>query len=130
MSTINEQISLDDFTRRWFALWIEPDPQARSRQVAELWATNGAQVLVDRPRRYGMRLPRWHSRFPSRGARPRRDRSSGDPGHAVFLAPALVGLGWDTVAVADGTVAGSGYDVIVLDDNGRILLNHQHIAPS
>jgi hypothetical protein len=48
----------------------------------------------------------------------------------VFLAPALVGLGWDTVAVADGTVAGSGYDVIVLDDNGRILLNHQHIAPS
>jgi hypothetical protein len=49
MSTINEQISLDDFTRRWFALWIEPDPQARSRQVAELWATNGAQVLVDPP---------------------------------------------------------------------------------
>jgi hypothetical protein len=33
-------------------------------------------------------------------------------------------------SVADGTVAGSGYDVIVLDDNGRILLDHQHIAPS
>jgi hypothetical protein len=34
------------------------------------------------------------------------------------------------VTVADGTVAGSGYDVMVLDDDGRILLNHQHIAPS
>jgi hypothetical protein len=34
------------------------------------------------------------------------------------------------VTVADGTVAGSGYDVIVLDDDGRILLDHQHIAPS
>lgn len=34
------------------------------------------------------------------------------------------------VAVADGTVAGSGYDVIVLDDDGRILPDHQHIAPS
>ncbi len=34
------------------------------------------------------------------------------------------------VTVADGTVAGSGYDVIALDDNGRILLDHQHIAPS
>ena len=26
-------------------------------------------------------------------------------------------------------VAGSGYEVIVLDDDGRILLDHQHIAP-
>ena len=48
-------------------------------------------------------------------------------GDAVLLAPALVGLGWEMVAVADGTVAGSGYDVLVLDDDGRILLDHQHI---
>jgi hypothetical protein len=41
--------ALADFTRRWFALWTEADPQARSRQVADLWATNGAQVLVDPP---------------------------------------------------------------------------------
>jgi hypothetical protein len=51
-------------------------------------------------------------------------------GDAVLLAPALIGLGWEMVTVADGTVAGSGYDVIVLDDDGRILLDHQHIAPS
>jgi hypothetical protein len=31
------------------------------------------------------------------------------------------------VTVADGTVAGSGYDVLVLDNDGRILLDHQHI---
>ena len=49
-------------------------------------------------------------------------------GDAVLLAPALVGLGWEMVA--DGTVAGSGYEVIVLDDDGRILLDHQHIAPT
>lgn len=55
-------------------------------------------------------------------------------GDAVLLAPGvignLIGLGWDMVAVADGTVAGSGYDVMVLDDDGRILLDHQHIALS
>ena len=45
----------------------------------------------------------------------------------MLLAPALVGLAWDMVTVADGTVAGSGYDVLVLDDDGRILLDHQHI---
>ncbi len=47
-------------------------------------------------------------------------------GDAVLLAPALVGLAWDMVTVADGTVVGSGYDVLVLED-GRILLDHQHI---
>ena len=46
---------------------------------------------------------------------------------AVLLAPALLGLAWDMVSVADGTVAGSGYDVLVLDEDGRILLDHQHI---
>jgi hypothetical protein len=51
-------------------------------------------------------------------------------GDAVLLAPVLIGLGWEMVTVADGTVAGSGYDVIVLDDDGRILLDHQHIAPT
>jgi hypothetical protein len=34
------------------------------------------------------------------------------------------------VTVADGTVAGGGYDVMVLDDDGRILLDDQHIDPS
>ena len=39
----------------------------------------------------------------------------------------LVGLAWEMVVIADGTVAGSGYDVLALDDDGRILLDHQHI---
>jgi hypothetical protein len=46
---------------------------------------------------------------------------------AVLLAPALIGLAWDMVTVADGTVAGSGYDVMALGDDGRLLLDHQHI---
>jgi hypothetical protein len=147
MSRITEQISLDDFSRRWFALWTEADPQARSRQVTELWATNGAQVLVDPPQ--AMREAATALAFPV----PRLEVRGHDeidrrvsqayamfvqPGlhtfkaanDAVYLAPALVGLGWDMVTIADGTVAGSGYDVIVLDDDGRILLDHQHIAPS
>ena len=39
-------------------------------------------------------------------------------------------VGMEMVAVADGSVAGARYDVMVLDDDGRILLDHQHIAPS
>jgi hypothetical protein len=136
--------ALVDFTRRWLALWTEADPQARSRQVAELWAPAGAQVLVDPPQ--AMRDAASELAFPV----PRLEVRGHDEierrvaqayalfvepgeytfqaaGDAVLLAPALVGLAWEMVAVADGTVAGRGYDVLVLEDDGRILLDHQHI---
>ena len=140
--------ALMDFTRRWFALWTEADPQARSRQVADLWAPAGAQVLVDPPQEVrdaatALAFPvprlevRGHDEIDRRVTQaytmfiePGEYTFKATDGDAALLAPALVGLGWEMVTVAEGTVAGSGYDVIALDDNGRILLDHQHIAPS
>jgi hypothetical protein len=132
------------FSRRWFDLWTEADPRARSRQVAGLWATAGAQVLVDPPQEVrdaattlafpvprlevrgheeiDRRVTRAYALFVEPGIYTFKGTSD-----AVLLAPGLVGLGWEMVTVADGTVAGSGYDVITLDDEGRILLDHQHI---
>jgi hypothetical protein len=137
--------ALVDFTRRWFTLWTEGDPQARSKQVADLWATNGAQILVDPPQ--AMREAATELAFPVprlevRGhdeidrrvtqayamfIEPGEYTFKATDGDAVLLAPALVGLTWDIVTIADETVVGSGYDVLVLDDDGRILLDHQHI---
>jgi hypothetical protein len=138
--------ALVDFTRRWFALWTEADPQARSKQVADLWATNGAQVLVDPPQamrdaatELAFPVPRLevrgHDEIDRRVTRAYEMfiepgeytfKATGD-GDAVVLAPALVGLAWDMVTLAGGTVVGSGYDVLVLDEDGRILVDHQHI---
>jgi hypothetical protein len=138
--------ALVDFTRRWFELWTEADPHARSRHVAELWAPAGAQVLVDPPQamrdaaaELAFPVPRLevrgHDEIDRRVTRAYElfiepgeyiFKATGD-GDAVLLAPALVGLAWEMVTVADGTVAGSGFDVLVLDDDGRILLDHQHI---
>lgn len=138
--------ALVDFTRRWFALWTEADSESRSRQVADLWATNGAQILVDAPQamreaatQLAFPVPRLevrgHDEIDRRVTRAYElfiepgeytFKATGD-GDAVLLAPALVGLAWEMVTVTDGTVAGSGYDVLVLDGNGRILLDHQHI---
>ena len=138
--------ALVDLTRRWFELWTEADPHARSRQVADLWATAGAQVLVDPPQamrdaatELAFPVPRLevrgHDEIDRRVTRAYElfiepgeytFKATGD-GDAVLLAPALVGLAWEMVTVANGTVAGSGYDVIALDDDGRILLDHQHI---
>lgn len=142
-----DQQALTDFSNRWFTLWTEADPQARSKQVADLWAVNGAQVLVDPPQEIreaatGLAFPiprlemRGHDEIYRRITQayalfvePGTHTFVGTTG-AVLLAPALIGLPWQMVAVADGTVAGSGYDVIALDDDGRIRLDHQHIDPS
>lgn len=145
-----DQQALADFTARWFALWTETDPQARSRQVADLWAIDGAQVLVDPPedvRQAASSLAFPIPRFEVRGHNEIDRRVSkayamfvepgeftfkatGDADAVLLMAPGLIGLAWEMVSVADGTVAGRGYDVLALDDDGRILLDHQHIAVS
>ncbi|TXL61375.1 hypothetical protein [Aeromicrobium terrae] len=137
--------TLADFTARWFELWTESDPDARTAQVADLWATTGTQVLVDPPEamrdavaELAFPLPRLevrgHAEMDSRVTRayemfiePGEHTFQATDGDAVPLAPGMVGLGWDMVALADGSVVGRGYDVFVLDEDGRILMDHQHI---
>src|SRR5262245_27787286 len=137
--------ALADFTSRWFALWTEADPQARSKQVTDLWSTEGAQVLVDPPqalrdaaKEIAFPVPRLevrgHDEIDRRVTQayamfiePGEYTFRATGGNAVLLAPALVGLAWSMVTVVEGAVVGSGYDVIVLGDDGRILLDHQHI---
>lgn len=145
-----DQPALADFTRRWFALWTEADPQARARQVADLWATNGSQVLVDPPQEVrgaatALAFPIPHLEVRGHDEINRRVtqayamfiepgeyafQPTGNADAVVLMAPGLIGLTWEMVNIADGTVAGRGYDVLALDSNGRILLDHQHIAQS
>lgn len=145
-----DQQALADFTRRWFELWTQADPQARSAQVADLWAPNGAQVLVDPPQEVrdaatALAFPVPHLEVRGHDEIDRRVtqayamfiqpgeytfQATDDADAVLLMAPGLIGLAWEMVSVGDGTIAGRGYDVLALDDNGRILLDHQHIAPS
>lgn len=145
-----DQQALADFTARWFALWTEADPQARSRQVAELWATDGVQVLVDPPQEVrdaaaGLAFPvprfevRGHDEIDRRVTRAYAMfiepgeytfQATADADAVLLMGPGLIGLAWEMVSLTDGTVAGRGYDVLALDDDGRILLDHQHVALS
>lgn len=40
---------LEQLVDRYVALWNEPDPDIRRQAIRELWAPDGAQVLVDPP---------------------------------------------------------------------------------
>ncbi|WP_194819607.1 hypothetical protein [Nocardia sp. XZ_19_385] len=139
---LNEH-ELAAFAERYVAMWNEADNDLRHKLIHELWAGDGMQLLVDPPQ--AMREALAELAFPIppvevRGlaALERRVTRAYEmfvaPGHrfvargaATRLSTDLIGLGWDMVAT-DGTVAGAGYDVIALDEQGRIRLDSQYIG--
>ncbi|WP_280294768.1 hypothetical protein [Nocardia abscessus] len=145
MSKQLDEQELSRFTERYIALWNEPDADARHEQIRRLWSEDGAQVLVDPPQAMREALAQLSFPIPTvqiRGyeALDRRvDRAYDEfvaPGEHVFMGagPAvrlsvnLIGVTWHMVAEADGAVVGGGYDVIALDDEGRIRWDHQYIG--
>lgn len=132
------------FAEQYAAQWNEADADTRGKQIRELWAPTGAQTLVDPP--IEMREEAERLQFPMPALEVRghdaMDRrvtrayemfiESGEYEFAVQEAPirlpaGLIGVSWTMVAKADGTVAGGGFEVIGLDDEGRILSDHQFI---
>lgn len=145
MSKKLDEQELARFAERYIALWNEPDAEARRERIRQLWAEDGAQVLVDPPQAMREALNRLSFPIPTveiRGyeALDRRvDRAYEEfvapgehmfvpKGPAVRLSVNLIGLTWHMVTKVDGAVLGGGYDVIALDDAGRIRWDHQYIG--
>ncbi|MFD8248800.1 hypothetical protein [Nocardia sp. NPDC059691] len=145
MSNQLDAQELSRFADRYIALWNESDAEARHKLIRELWSEDGAQVLVDPPQEMREALARLSFPIPTveiRGyeALDRRvDRAYEEfvaPGEHVFvpqgqavrLSLNLIGLTWHMVTKTDGAVVGGGYDVIALDDAGRIRWDHQYIG--
>lgn len=146
MSNRVDNNSLATLTEQYIAVWNEADQQARVKRIAELWTTEGTHVLVDPPqviretaaalnfptpymsvrghRELDARITRAYEMFVGSGTFVFRSR-----GVAQRLAEGVVGIGWDMVA-ADGSVGGAGYDVLALDEDGRIHADHQYIGPA
>jgi hypothetical protein len=137
---------LRELVDRYVALWNEPDPDTRRRMIRELWAPDGAQVLVDPPEevrdaadrlRFSIptlevhgydaleaRVTRAHEMFIAPGEYV--FKAGGDPSR---LLSNVVGLHWTMVSRADGEPAGGGFDVLALAGDGRIRTDYQFIAP-
>jgi hypothetical protein len=145
MSNELDEQELARFAERYVALWNEPDAVARRERIRRLWSEDGAQVLVDPPEAMREALAALSFPIPTveiRGheALTRRvDRAYDEfvapgehlfasKGPAVLLSVNLIGLTWHMVTHADGAVVGGGYDVIALDDDGRIRWDHQYIG--
>ncbi|GAA1527656.1 hypothetical protein [Kribbella lupini] len=124
---------------QYVGLWCEPDAELRRRLIRELWADGGAHVL-EAPQEIRQtaadlgfapspleahghaaieaRVAHSYTRFVASGEfsfRPRED--------AVRLNN-VVKFGWDTVSGATGEVVGGGLEVLVLDDEDRIVTDY------
>jgi hypothetical protein len=130
---------------RYVAMWNEPDPDARRATIRALWSSSGTQVLHSPPQdvrdsaaslgfaspafvvsgHEGLdaRVNRAFEQFVATGTFVFR-RSSG-PARPLRN---VVTFGWEMVPTDGGDVAGSGFEVIVLDSDGRIASDHQFVA--
>jgi hypothetical protein len=130
---------------RYVAMWNEPEPDARRAVIRALWSPSGTQLLHSPPQDIrdtatslgfaspalvvsgyeglDARVTRAHEQFVAPGTFVFR-RSSG-PARPLRN---VVTFGWEMAPTDGGDAAGSGFEVIVLDADGRIASDHQFVA--
>ena len=114
---------------RWVAQWNEPSPGERRRLIGDVWAEDGYQIMVNPPqgiRGYDAmyaRVTRAYEMFIADG-----EHVFERQGAVVRHAGATVALTWVMRSRADGSIAGSGLDVLTFGPDGRVHTDHQFVA--
>jgi hypothetical protein len=145
MTDAPTDIELKQLIGHWIAQWNEPEPDERRRLIHDVWAEDGFQVMVNPPAGIRDIAAHYAAPFPSieiRGhdalyARVTRAFdmfvASGDyvfeqAGAVVRHAGAAVALTWVMRSRADGSVAGTGLEVLTFDAGGRVRSDHEFVA--
>jgi hypothetical protein len=145
MSYEPDDIELKLLTERWIAQWNEPDPQQRRRLITQVWTEDGYQIMVNPPQgirdtaaTYGVPAPAVAIRgYDALYARVTRAYemfiASGDyvfeqHGDPIRHAGAAVALNWVMRSRNDGSVAGSGLEVLTFDSDARVRSDHEFVA--
>jgi hypothetical protein len=137
---------LHELVDRYVGLWNEPDADVRRQLIRELWAPDGAQVLVDPPQEirdaadrlkfavpplevHGYdaleaRVTRAYEMFVAPGEY--AFRPDGDPSQPLSN---VISFNWTMDSRADGEPAGAGLKVLAIGTDGRIRIDYQFIAP-
>jgi hypothetical protein len=118
MSTTN----FNQLAERYVASWNERDPELRHKLVEELWAENATYFnrffVVQGRETIEFATGRGHEEYFGKGFcfRSRNDAYGHHNG---------VRFGWVMVSAATGEVDTFGEEYVVLDEDGRILLDYQ-----
>jgi hypothetical protein len=106
---------------RYLAVWNEPDSAVRRRQIAELWAEDGAHVLPSSKIRGREAIEAEVKRtYDAAGAKGFTFSAHNVEGHHE-----AVRFDWEMRTGTDGPAAATGSTFILLDDAGRIRRDYQ-----
>lgn len=118
-------VSIERLVDRYVAVWNEMDPVKRRTAIAELWTPEGAHfVRTLEARGYDALETR------ITGSHEKNVRDGGYRFRAALGAQSLrdvVTFRWEMVPAGGGDVEATGFEVLVLDDGGRILRDYQFI---
>ncbi|HZY75685.1 MAG TPA: hypothetical protein VFE40_05140 [Jatrophihabitantaceae bacterium] len=145
MSYQPTDIELKQLIDSWIAQWNEPDAQQRRRLIREVWDEDGYQLMVNPPQEirdtaatYGVPFPaveiRGHDAMFARVTRAYEMFIAAGQyvfeqhGELVRHAGAAVALTWVMRSRADGSIAGSGLDVLTFSPDVRVHSAHQFVA--
>jgi hypothetical protein len=120
--TLNET-DLDAFVERYIAMWNDPHASRRRATIDTQWAP-GAVNYTPNLEAEGLdaieaRVTRAYTTYVGEGGHRFQLRQPYVAHHGA------VRIWWEMVSVADGTVAAVGQEFLVLDDEGRIVSDHQ-----
>jgi hypothetical protein len=127
---------------RYVAVWNEPDARLRREAIHELWAADGVHILQppQEIRKVAVGLgftsatlqARGHDALEVRVTRAYEEFVA--PGQFIFQArdntdrlDNVVKFNWDMVSPGGDEVAGTGLEILILDEHGRIKTDYQFI---
>jgi len=120
------QLTVEQMVSRYVAMWHETDAEARRRTIAGLWAPQGANYLKSAAyhghAEIEARVTSSHEKNIVQGGNRFRAR----PGVQVVQNAVL--LTWEMLPQGSDTVLAVGHEFFILDDEGRILSDHQFIV--
>ncbi|WP_214412930.1 nuclear transport factor 2 family protein [Sphaerisporangium fuscum] len=116
---------LNEFARRYIAMWNEPDAESRRKVIGELFAPGAAHYTPTREvhghEEMEARVAAAYDQWVRPGEYVFRPVPNADGHHNA------VRFNWEMVKAASGEVVSVGFDFIVLDDDGLIVSDHQFI---
>ncbi|HEX4250265.1 MAG TPA: nuclear transport factor 2 family protein [Pseudonocardia sp.] len=120
-------LNLEEFTRRYVAVWNEPDPTIRRRSIAQLWTDDAVQYLESSEYRGHSELePRVEEAYEKFVA------SGGfrfEPAAATVAHHDTIVLRTKMLPAGGGEVAWTGLSFLELAPDGRIHREHQYALP-
>lgn len=117
--------TLDNLVDRYVAVWNEPDTERRHAEIAALWGEDGGYLTQSIAARghdaIVTHIADVYEEFVRMGGFVFRATHDADGYHDV------VRVRWEMVPAVGGASAGGGFDILVLDGDGRIRCDYQFL---